>query len=217
MLIINGGLPRSGTVLTGRIISEVLRHNSCQVENINLDSVNRVAKFVKRAVHSGIANYKNIVLHTHSWADGEFNEALSLGNTKIFWNYRDPRDILVSLMKLHDLSYEVYNNAPEALVSTIAGHLQVPVDLSTVSTIVSETSKENASQIMHDVASTKRTVKTLRNSARTLKEDAKTFINDRHIQSGIAGRFRQELSDEEIKVFSEKVAPFLKRFGYPMH
>ncbi len=106
MLIINGGLPRSGTVLTGRIISEVLRHYSCQVENINLDSVNRVAKFVKRAVHSGIANYKNIVLHTHSWADGEFNEALSLGNTKIFWNYRDPRDILVSLMKLHDLSYD---------------------------------------------------------------------------------------------------------------
>lgn len=115
------------------------------------------------------------------------------------------------------LPYEVYNNAPEALVSSIAGHLQVPVDLSTVSTIVSETSIENASQIMHDVASTKRTVKTLRNSARTLKEDAKTFINDRHIQSGIAGRFWQELSDEEIEVFSEKVAPFLKRFGYPMH
>ncbi len=53
------------------------------------------------------------------------------------------------------------------------------------------------------------------NSNRVLVEDPKTLINDRHIQSGVSGRWRHELSDLDQQNASRQFADLLKRYGYP--
>ncbi len=53
------------------------------------------------------------------------------------------------------------------------------------------------------------------NTNRVLVEDPRTLINDRHIQSGASGRWRQELSEAERNAANERFAGLIQRYGYP--
>jgi len=84
-----------------------------------------------------------------------------------------------------------------------------------IARIVEATSVQQHRKIMEDVAQeTLPGVRVLPTQTRTLREDPETLINDRHIQSGATGRWRQELSDEQRAIVTEALKPFVDKLGY---
>ncbi|MCG6902506.1 MAG: hypothetical protein LJE68_07470 [Rhodobacter sp.] len=83
-------------------------------------------------------------------------------------------------------------------IRRIAHHLGFRTPPGSVRRIAAETSVARHREIMERVRAGK--VANLierQNSKRILREDAETLINDRHIQSGKTGRWRQELAPHE--------------------
>lgn len=66
-------------------------------------------------------------------------------------------------------------------------------------------------------AGTRKKLAHRKNRKRVLVEDKETLINDRHIQSGSAGRWKTELTVEQQQMATERFAPILKRYGYSDH
>jgi len=102
MLIVNGGYPRSGTVLVGAIVCEILRLQGRGWERYNPQERKELPDFEKR-VRTWPDDGPALLIHTHL-ANADVLRALAVRqDAVVFWNHRDPRDVLVSLCKLHDL------------------------------------------------------------------------------------------------------------------
>ncbi|MEO9898241.1 MAG: hypothetical protein ABJF05_17850, partial [Paracoccaceae bacterium] len=52
------------------------------------------------------------------------------------------------------------------------------------------------------------------NSNRVLAEDSVTLINDRHIQSGASGRWREEFPPSQHEFITDRFTHILDNFGY---
>lgn len=242
MLILNAGVPRSGTVLVNAMIRALLKQANVGTLQANPHG-RELTRLVGRLTLNGDHRHKAVLVHTHSW-DAETARILSADPQVVaFANYRDPRDVCVSLMRLHELTfadalnvvpqlfatfeatviatgamvmpYELLVAAKEAHVFQIARKLGLWPTLPQVHAVVEETSIERHRKIMEDVASGKAEhVAERQNRQRMLREDRMTLINDRHIQSGASGRWREELDETQQAEINKAFAPILERYGY---
>lgn len=243
MIVFNAGVPRSGTVLVNAILRQIFETNGIRIAQANPHG-QALPKLLNTLQNTAQDRYKTVLIHTHSW-DGE-SARLTRGSPFVsgFINYRDPRDVCVSLMRLHDhafdaaaqltlASFSVFEAMArdaglmvlpyEMLVADKPGHIfQIAKRLGfwlghdQVARIDEATSVDRHKAVMEKVQAGEMDGLARRNNTnRVLVEDPKTLINDRHIQSGATGRWRQELTDADQKAASQRFADLLKRFGYP--
>ena len=241
MLIINGGVPRSGTVLVGQIVSALLARHGIDRTRYSPQERRHLPEFAQRV--ADWAGPGALLVHTHV-ADRTVLEALAArSDAAVFWNYRDPRDALVSLRRLHEvpmeralyamevyfgidalvadsglarrLRYETLVADVPAAIKTIAADMKLSVNADDVAEIHDQTKPERHAAVMRAVAEgAVPGASALRTQYRTLREDPDTLINDRHIQSGRSGRWREELSPEEQAQAAARLGPWIQALGY---
>lgn len=236
MLIVNGGLPRSGTVLVGLILQEVFAHHKLDFLSVNLHG-DSLRSFVENYGSSPRSQYVNYLIHTHTWSD-----YFSHNNGIVFWNHRHPLDALVSIMELHDktyeeglkfmiasindgkfmedrprfsIPYELLTQHQEAYVNCIANLIGLPMHAKMCSSISDALSLAKVKNKVSQISSTEYIDKRyIKNSKRTMIEDSKTFLNDRHIQNGKYMRYKSELDEHQIVLATKALQPFLDKYGY---
>lgn len=227
MIVFHAGLPRSGTVLVGAILRQLLAAEGVGVVQHNPHGPELIA-VMDRLDGDGLGPRAAHLIHTHSWDAGMASRLRRSTGAQVFGFLceRDPRDVCVSLMRLHDLPFEdaadltlahlshfdwakaetgwpVLRYADlvqdkRAQIRAIATHLgRAPSDQQ-LERIDAATSVARHRAIMERVREgAVAQVVERRNRYRTLREDAETRINDRHIQSGKIGRWKDELSQPQ--------------------
>jgi len=241
VVIIHGGLPRAGTVLVGTIALAILDRQGAPWQREAPQERRHMPAFA--AAVRGWQGPGALLVHTHL-ADGTVLAALSARPDRaVFWNLRDPRDALVSLMQLHDLTLdralhamEVYAAVAERVVASglaivlryealiadrraairrIAGAMGADLPAPEVERIAARTSPDAHRAVMQAVADGRLpTIAEHRTKTRTLREDSRTLINDRHIQSGAVGRWRTELSPTALGEAEGRLGRWIDAFGY---
>ncbi|MEM9062149.1 MAG: hypothetical protein AAGD13_16950 [Pseudomonadota bacterium] len=242
MIILNAGVPRSGTVLVNAILRQLFERNGIRIGQSNPHG-KQLPILLRRLQRAGHDRHKTILVHTHSW--NPETAALVSGSPFVtgFINFRDPRDVCVSLMKLHDHdfdaaarmvenSFKIFEEASHAdcmmvipyelLVADKPGHIfQIArrlgfwPGLDEIAEIEAATSVDKHKEVMEKVSAGEIDGLTRRkNTNRVMVEDSRTLINDRHIQSGAEGRWRQELSESEQNSANERFGEILSRYGY---
>lgn len=238
MLILNGGVPRSGTTWVFNILRAIFDSS-----NVEYDAL---PGHTEEDVEDAIRGYSGRprIIHYHD----VYPCVLRLGGMRdviSFYNFRDPRDTAVSMWKLHGytideaiencrlcfqgvpqatripgtmfIPYEHLIAAPEIVVFEIGQRLGMLLRLDEAKDIVSETHSERYSAVMDRVANAPEpdaTMATIDNGIRTIRYDRQTLINDRHIQSGDVGRWRRELSQEEQARAQAALAADCHMLGY---
>lgn len=238
MIILNAGVPRSGTVLVNAVLRELLRRRGVTARSVNAHD----AELPQLARKFRQAGPPMLLLHTHSW-DRETAALLGDAECLGFANHRDPRDICVSLMRLHDLDFEA---AAELVLAAFAAYEDLCRDLAVtkisyerliaerrahiiriaeqlgftpspaeVAEVDQATSVKRHRRIMDQVkAEALPVLVERRNRNRILLEDPASLINDRHIQSGRPGRWRDELGSADQVMAAERFCDLLPRYGY---
>jgi hypothetical protein len=237
MLTLSLGVPRSGTILVFNILREILTRRQVEFRSVN-------ANYPETEAFLAQHDYKdNVLMHAHNVLP-EVQKALQRPDVIAFFNYRDPRDMVISMMKLHDytfekcmeladisfahyriarkfprimfIPYDLLVGAPGAYVFQIAQRLGIFLPLDVVAAIEKATSLDAHKKVMRDVAAAKVDVQIRKNPRRTLKESTTHFINDRHIQSGRSGRWRRELSLDQRQQATEHFKDLLIELGYTL-
>jgi Sulfotransferase domain len=235
MLWLSLGVPRSGTILVFNMLREILTRKQVPFRQVNTN-------YPETAQFFETHDYKdNVLMHAHNVLP-PVQQALTRKDVIAFFNFRDPRDVLVSMMRLHDYTFEKcmeltdisfahyriarkfrrimfipYDhliNAPEAFIFQLAQRLGVYLPLTVVAEIEKATSLEAHKKVMKDVARATEGVQVRRNPKRTLKESTTHFINDRHIQSGRSGRWKKELTAAQQREVNEHYQDLLQELGY---
>lgn len=243
MIILNAGVPRSGTVLVNAILRRILDAGGVTCDQFNPHGP-ELPDLVHRLQQSAMDRHKVSLIHTHSWDTD--TAAMLKGSPFVvgFVNFRDPRDVCVSLMRLHDhdfqtaarmvlASFSAFEATAldidpmiipyELLIADRPGHIfQIArrlgfwPRLESIARIDEATSVDRHRSIMQKVQTgAMEGLTRRRNTNRILAEDPKTLINDRHIQSGATGRWRTELSEAERNAANERFSGLIRRFGYP--
>ena len=242
MIVLNAGVPRSGTVLVNAIIRNLLRAGGMRVAQTNPHGPD-LPRLIRHVQENQQHDDRVVLVHTHSW-DAETAGLLAESQRFVgFLNFRDPRDVCVSLMRLHDhdfdtalrmvqqafsafqatarqadvmiIPYELLVRDPQGHIFQIARRLGLWPGLDLVDQIAERTSARHHRAVMEKVQQGQIDGLTYRqNTHRVLAEDPRTLINDRHIQSGRAGRWRTELDDAQQSHANARLAEIIKRLGY---
>ena len=242
MIILNAGVPRSGTVFVNAILRQILKQSGAAVSQANPHG-EELPRLIRELRRSGKERHRAVLVHTHTWHVDATGLLANSSWVTGFVNYRDPRDVCVSLMRLHDhdldaaiqmtlnsfahfdemvaaldlmvIPYELLVLNPTAHIFQMARQLGVWLGIVDVARIQAATSSAEHRKIMEKVQKGELdTLQQRQNRNRVLVEDPRTLINDRHIQSGASGRWRTELDDAQQARVNGAFASLLERFGY---
>lgn len=241
MLIINGGIPRSGTVLVGNLIRLMLESRGIRWARYNPQEPRHMPDFLK-TVQTAPAQ-PVLIIHTHLINQDILNAIAVRDDAILLWNHRDPRDALVSLAKLHDLDlpralhairiyaqaasiavntetcieirYDALTTLPEQHITQLGDALGFQLTTDEIAKLRSQTSVDAHASVMNQLRKgALPTARTLNTKKRLLHEDPKTLVNDRHIQSGKNGRWRTELRETQQAEVNASLARWISAFGY---
>jgi len=235
MLVLSLGVPRSGTTFVFNVLRELWTARRVKFSSVNTNYP-ETASFLKGHDFKG-----NVLLHAHNVLP-EVQRVLSRPDVRAFFNYRDPRDVVVSMMKLHEYTFEKcmelveisfaqYRTArkfpsimfipysavvgePLKVIGDLAARLDIAVDAREIARIGKATDIEAHRDVMRAVGRSQIPVQVRRNPRRVLKESKRHFINDRHIQSGAEGRWREELDAGQQDIARRRFGPLLVELGY---
>ncbi|MEM9046471.1 MAG: hypothetical protein AAGC81_17450 [Pseudomonadota bacterium] len=242
MIVLNTGVPRSGTVLTNAIIRGVLAHAGVAVTQANPHG-DALPDVITRLTHSNDGSAVAHIVHTHSWDKTTEAICARLTDLHVFSSYRDPRDVCVSLMRLHDLDldaalrmtiagfalfeatcsgvapvviqYERLIAGKRSAIETVAQELALQIDTAGIMQIDEATSVSAHRQIVDAINRGELPNLVARqNRSRILYEDPVTLINDRHIQSGAIGRWQSELAMSDQERLCERLRPLTDQYGW---
>lgn len=243
MFIVHGGLPRSGTVLVGTIIRALLFRNGLGFTRLGPQERRDLPRYAD--LIGTRAPMPATLSHTHLIDRACIAALAGRTDATVFWNYREPRDVLVSLMRLHALDFghalrsvEVFLRSEreiakaglgiriryEDLVADPAGHVRIiaettglPAAPDIVDQIAAETAPERHKAIMQGLRDgLVPNQRTLPTLHRPLREDPDTLINEHHIQSGAPGRWRQELTPEQQDRAGTHLGRWIEVLGYTL-
>ena len=240
MIVFNAGIPRSGTIFVNAIIRHLVGEPIIQTNPHGPELYPTVLDLLERPLAPGTT----AIVHTHSWNEPTEAIVRDRSDITGFLNYRDPRDACVSWRRLRDLDledaaseiagnwtlfeitgadtgwqlirYEDLIREPARHAAMIATELGLDPDGSAIDAVLEATSLERHRAIMHQV--TDGTLPALRRRPtfpRELTEDPKTLVTDRHIQSGVEGRWRDELTGPEQDYVNKCFEQILVAYGYP--
>ena len=120
MLIFNMGIPRSGTTLVLNVLRGIHEKmaRKCRVLNPGTGAE------VDTAIDTEQQN-ENLILHCHVITDKVIERSRRPGCAAIF-NIRDPRDVVVSQMKLHDVGLESAIQMTVAAFGSLEAATRIP-------------------------------------------------------------------------------------------
>ncbi len=241
MIILNFGIPRSGTVWAFNVFRKIWERQSVPFRT---DSPNSVP-----AVDASVAALdlsENVIIHGHDVTPALVQLA-GHPDVRPFFNYRDPRDVVVSQIRLHDVSLEnaiemtaaAYRSLTQAiclpgimvipfahiaehaepLIFQMATRLGVLLKLSDVKAIAEETSAKQHKKIMQHVVGGESpeeagSIATAHTRSRSIRYDEQHLITDRHIQSGKTGRWRDELDPVQQQEVQRRFAQLVDVLGF---
>ncbi len=241
MIILNMGIPRSGTVWAFNVFRAVWQVAGVQFRTEQWNSESDV-----KCRLSGISAAEHILIHTHDLTPDVELLARRPG-VRSFFSYRDPRDVVVSQMKLHDVSFDIavrmtefaYQNLPCAM--TLPGIMFLPYDhivahapavifqmAARVDILLShqmvdkialsnnlERNRRTMDLLNRGTAATGGSgIESLNTGVREIRYCKASLITDRHIQSGRTGRWRDELSADQQQHVCGVFAPVIKSLGF---
>lgn len=233
MLYLIGGMPRSATTWTFNVADMLLKNRGVHCRKCNVNSPDELD-----AAIAGHDAGENLLVHFHDVSES-LRQVAGQRHVRMTYNYRDPRDIVCSQIKLHHVSFEQavsmtglacnylldvlklpgrmlipYYSATrhqEAVVFALAFHLGHMIGQSEVEAICRETSAEKFKRIMERVDRGDESTGSVFTGHRQIHYDPETLINDRHIQSGKTGRWKEELTEEQQLVVEQVFRTFVKK------
>ncbi|MDH3688749.1 MAG: sulfotransferase domain-containing protein [Gammaproteobacteria bacterium] len=238
MLILNGGVPRSGTTWVFNIIRTIFNIEGTEIATTDGHTPDRLKAAIDSydGKHPLLVHYHDILEPIESIATQPF--------VRSFYSYRDPRDVVVSMRGLHDctfdeaigmvamcfkyvaaaahihdnmfIPYEYLYSSPRPIVLEIGQRLGYLLKLSDVERIIDDTAAQNWEPIIQKLNHSKSVGGTLTvdTGIRVIRYDEQTMINDRHIQSGELGRWRSELTKAQQVKANEAFAYVIGGLGY---
>lgn len=244
MIVLNAGVPRSGTVLVNAILRQIYLRAGRRIGQSNPQGP-FLPKLIRRLRDTGEDRSRTTLVHTHSWDEETAALLAEVAPLVGFACYRDPRDVAVSLMRLHDhalstavattlhgfrafeavmrdrrvmaIPYELLVSEKRSHIFQIGRRLGFWLGLDVVVAIDRDTSADRHARLMEQVrAGTLPALVHRQGMNRVVVEDRETLINDRHIQSGAVGRWRSELTPEQQVDANERFAEIIRRYGYPV-
>ncbi|MGB0800103.1 MAG: hypothetical protein ACPGRD_12370, partial [Planktomarina sp.] len=211
MILLNAGLPRSGTILVNTIMRGILNAQKIPFAVHNPNHAD-LPKILSRITNSQSFKWQTHLIHLHTW-DATSNAIYDRfpDHFMVTVNRRDPRDCAVSMAKLHELPmeraaqniaafqsqmaflqsrthalplrYEYLTKAKSGYIDQIAMHMGFTLTPTQLQTIDDDTNKDKIQAMAQAVADGDVPTRGIKGSQRILKEHAETHINDRHIQS----------------------------------
>jgi hypothetical protein len=240
MLVLNMGIPRSGTTWAFNVLRCIFLAKGQEYVAINPQGISQTNAALRSAPETG-----NVIIHTHDVTENII-EYSCRKQCPAFFNIRDPRDVVVSQMRLHDASfseavrmtysafhslqtasripglmlipYEHITRHAEALVFQMAMRIGKYLNPAMVSEIVDRTSitqhRRRMEQVVGCNGQSKIEVNSCFSGRRNVQYDAESLITDRHIQSGKTGRWKEELGHEEQDELDRVFASIIGQLGF---
>ena len=240
MLILNMGIPRSGTTWAFNVFRHILDRRG-----LAYDIANPSGGPAVDAVLASVAPRRNMIVHFHEVTENVIQRAGST-DCAAFFNVRDPRDVVVSQMHLHDaglaeaikmtmaafwslqqasgipdlmlIPYEHIKDHAEALIYQMAlriGHFISPREAAEIAELTSiGKHREKMQQVAQRHGEPESGVKRVFSGWRHVKYDESSLITDKHIQSGETGRWKKELDPQQQEELNKAFASILKQLGF---
>jgi hypothetical protein len=98
MIVLNFGIPRSGTVWAFNVFRQIWERRQVPFRTANPISGADVEDCVAK-----LDPGENVIIHGHNLTPSLMRLAAG-SDVRPFFNYRDPRDVVVSQIRLHDMS-----------------------------------------------------------------------------------------------------------------
>ncbi len=253
MIVLNMGIPRSGTVWAFNVFRGIFETLDLPYRTCNANSPADVDAALNSAISaagaispagavSAAEPDDNLIVHFHDLT-GRVEQVAASPDAALFFNYRDPRDIVVSQMKLHGVGFPMavrmtmeafrallaVTKMPgamlipyphigphaEALIFQMGLRLGYLLDLVSVRAIAQRTSAARHQQLMKRVdGSAEQDVRSAFTGQRWIRYDESTLVTDRHIQSGKDGRFKDELSPSQQTEVNRIFADVIDWLGF---
>ncbi len=118
MIILNAGVPRAGTVLVNAIVRQLCGQNGVATLQANPHG-RELPALIRRLRRTGIDRHKAVLVHTHSWDAETSRLMVDQPNVTAFLNFRAPRDVSVSLIRLHETTFDTTLKAVEGYFAVL--------------------------------------------------------------------------------------------------
>lgn len=234
MLILNMGIPRSGTTWAFNVFRHLFDTAALPYTTANPSGFTDVDAAIGAATPG-----TNTILHFHDVTDRVLQRAAA-ADCAAFFNYRDPRDVVVSQMRLHEtgfdtavqmtlsafMSFQKASAIPglmlipyphigqhaEALIFQMALKTGQFITTAQAATIAAATSIGRHQDKMQDV-NTAGNAASVFSGQRHVRYDSDSLITDRHIQSGKTGRWKDELDQDQQAAVNQAFAAIVSQLG----
>lgn len=240
MLVLNMGIPRSGSTWAYNVLRQILDGKQLPYDTANPLNPAEVDKDIASADPERIK-----IIHMHDVTPAVVARARQ-PKCAVFFNIRDPRDVVVSLMKLHDaefseavvmaqssyvslqhasgipglmlIPYDHLRQHPEALIYQMALRIGHFIPLNVAAEIAESTSVARHRATMDHVASAESIVDenigSVFSGRRQIRFDEASLITDRHIQSGKTGRWKDELDTDQQEELNRVFESIITQLGF---
>jgi hypothetical protein len=240
MIILNLGIPRSGTVWSFNVFRLLWERRQVPFRVENPNSTLEMDDCLAR-----IQPGESIIIHGHEVTHA-VRRLAAQPDVRAFFNFRDPRDVVVSQMRLHDIPlrvaidktalafhqfqaalslpgamiipYDHIATHAESLIFQMATRVGILLPLTEARDIAEATSADNHRRVMQDVNSGASTnlarIDTATVPPRTMRFDSRHLITDRHLQSGKSGRWRDELTPADSRLVDASFTRLVQLLGF---
>ena len=242
MLILNIGMPRSGTLWRYKLVRDLVIAGGGRdgiiirkkyllhpfISGLNADITTLSLKRLLPAVIPSFLG-ESYVLNTHSKPRPPAIWLIEKKRARAIYGYRDPRDCILSILEYSQRAKPQYSNVfltiknvPQA-VDFIQKFLNIYDQwLASPETLILkyEDMLENYHQIVDQIVAhleldiPQGKLKDV--TSRYLPRQRSQAGEKTHFEHGIAHRFREQFNQEELDYLAEKLGPYLEKMGYPI-
>jgi hypothetical protein len=242
MVIINIGMPRSGTLWRYKLVRDLVIASGGKdgvqirkkyflnpfLSGLNAD-INTLS--IKRLLPAMIPSVlgESYVLNTHAYPQSFTRGQLSQGRLAAVYGYRDPRDCILSILEYSRRAKPQYSTVflkiktVEQAVEFFQIYLQTYDQwLAAPNTLVlkyEEMLDQFAPSVEKIVSHLKLDIPSVRLDeiiTRYLPQQRSREGEATHFEHGQAHRFRHEFNAKELAYLAEHLGPYLEKMGYPV-
>jgi hypothetical protein len=240
MLVINIGMPRSGTLWRYKITRDLVIAGGGEdgleirkkyflypfISGINADINTLKAKRLLPAAIPSLLG-RTYTLNTHDMLTPTAKSLIQRGRLKAIYGYRDPRDCLLSMLEYSERDKPQYSSQFLELntVQEAADYMEFYIDAwklwtsqSGVLVLRYEDLLSNFESLINQIIVYLDLIISPEDKERIIRQylpkQKSTASVATHFEHGIAHRFRSEFNQGEMEYLAERYAPILSKMGY---